>query len=180
MKPATFLDRDGTLVDDPGYLGDPGLVRLLPRVVDALRELETLGHTRIVISNQSGIARGLLTERQVHDVNQEIGRQLEAEGASIDGWYFCPHAPEERCDCRKPGIALHQLAAQEHGIDLDASWCIGDRMGDVEAANSLGSRAILVSTGEGSRHGQEATAAGIPIVNDLADAVGLIRRTLRP
>lgn len=180
MRPAAFLDRDGTLVDDPGYLGDPALVRLLPGAADALRSLQALGLARIVITNQSGIARGLLTQDQVRAVHLEIEHQLQSAGASIDAWYFCPHAPEARCDCRKPGIALHQVAAGEHDIDVAASWCIGDRISDIGAAKSLGSRAILVLTGEGSQYAQAAVTAGIPVVDDLAAAVALIATTVRP
>ena len=176
MNRAAFLDRDGTLVDDPGYLGDPALVRLLPHVTDALRQLAELGYLRIVITNQSGIARGLLHEDQVHAVHREVERQLALAGASVDAWYHCPHAPDDHCDCRKPGTALHQEAARDFDIDLAASWCIGDRMSDVLAASTLGARAILVETGDGARHAADANATAITVVPHLAAAVARIRQ----
>lgn len=171
---AAFLDRDGTLIDDPGYLGDPARVRLLPGVAAALIELERLGYLRIVITNQSGIARGLIDEQQVNAVHEEIERQLAAQGATITAWYFCPHLPELGCDCRKPGTALHRAAASRFGIDLPGSWCIGDRIGDVQAGVSLGARSILVLTGDGADHEEQARASGAEVASDLATAVGLI------
>lgn len=176
MNRAAFLDRDGTLVDDPGYLGDPALVRVLPGVADALRQLAELGFLRIVITNQSGIARGLLQEEQVRAVHREIERQLALSGASIDAWYHCPHAPDDHCDCRKPGTALHLEAADRFAIDLPESWCIGDRMSDVLAASGLGARAILVQTGDGARHASDARTAAIPVVADIGAAVARIRQ----
>ncbi len=175
MRPAAFLDRDGTLLDDPGYLGDPSQVRLLPGTVEALRLLGDLGMARIVVTNQSGIARGLITESQVEAVHREAARQLGVEGVGVEGWYFCPHAPEAGCDCRKPGTALHLRAAREHQLDLATSWCIGDRIGDVAAAEALGARAVLVKSGEGLRHAAEARGLGIPVATNLLAAAELIR-----
>ena len=175
MKRAAFLDRDGTLIDDPGYLGDPAQVELLPGVAAALRQLAELGVLRVVITNQSGIGRGMLTEAQVHAVHDEIDRQLASVGASIDAWHFCPHPPDARCDCRKPGTALHRAAAAHFGIEPEHSWCIGDRISDVTAVGDLGGRAILVRTGDGAKHAEAAIAAGIPVVSDLAAAADFIR-----
>jgi histidinol-phosphate phosphatase family protein len=176
VKPAAFLDRDGTLLDDPGYLGDPAQVRLLPGAVQALQQLERLGLARVVVTNQSGIARGLLSAEQVHAVHREVERQLASSGATVDAWYFCPHAPEAHCDCRKPGTALHHEAARDLHLDLRSSWCIGDRMTDVLAADPLGARAILVLTGDGTRHADEAREAGITVVADLGAATAEIAR----
>jgi D-glycero-D-manno-heptose 1,7-bisphosphate phosphatase len=178
VKAAAFLDRDGTLLDDPGYLGDPAKVRLLPGVIDALRRLEQMGIARVVVTNQSGIGRGLLQAEQVREVHREVDRQLAQAGASVDAWYFCPHAPDAQCDCRKPGIGMHQEAARDLGIDLTSSWCVGDRMSDVLAADGIGARAVLVLTGDGPRHADEARAAAIPVVADLGAAVSWIARAL--
>jgi D-glycero-D-manno-heptose 1,7-bisphosphate phosphatase len=178
VKPAAFLDRDGTLLDDPGYLGDPSLVRLLPGAVDALRHLQLLGLSRVVITNQSGIGRGLLREEQVRAVHEEVDRQLSLAGTGIDAWFFCPHTPDAHCDCRKPGTALHLEAARMLGLDLSTSWCIGDRMSDVLAADALGARALLVLTGDGSRHAAEARAAAIPVVANLGAAADWIARAI--
>lgn len=170
MTPAIFLDRDGTLIDDPGFLADPARVRLLPGVPEALRLLRHAGFQLVVITNQSGIGRGLLTEAQLAAVHAEIDRRLAAEGASVDGWYHCPHRPDEGCECRKPGTALHRRAAHDLGLDLPRSWCIGDRGSDVAACTALGGRAVLVRSGEGAAHVPAAAAAGLPVADDLLAA----------
>lgn len=172
--PAVFLDRDGTLIEDPGYLADPARVRLLPGVPDALRRLSEAGYTRIVVTNQSGIGRGRYTTADFLAVEAEMERQLAATGATVDAAYHCPHLPTDGCACRKPGTDLHRSAAAAHHLDPAASWCIGDREGDILAAAALGARAILVLTGEGARHVETAAAHGIPVVADLAAAVAHI------
>ncbi len=170
MTPAIFLDRDGTLIDDPGFLSEPEAVHLLPGVSAALRRLQQAGYRLVVVSNQSGIGRGLLTAAQVDAVHRELDRRLVAEGVTLDAILYCPHRPDEGCDCRKPGTALHRRAAATLDLDLARSWCIGDRAGDVDAAAPLGAGAILVLTGEGAKHREAAEAHRIPVVADLADA----------
>ncbi len=174
MTPAVFLDRDGTLIDDPGFLSDPEAVHLLPGVPAALRRLQQAGYRLVVVSNQSGIGRGLLTVAQVDAVHRELDRQLVAEGVTIDAMLYCPHRPDEGCDCRKPGTALHRRAAVSLDLDLARSWCIGDRPGDVDAAASLGAGAILVLTGEGAMHREAAEARGVAVADDLARATDLV------
>lgn len=176
MTGAAFLDRDGTLVEDPGFLSDPARVRLLPGVAEALRDLEAMGMLRIVVTNQSGIGRGHFAESDLAAVHAEIARQLAAQSASITAWYHCPHLPDAGCACRKPGTLLHETAIAEHGIDPEASWCIGDRLSDVVPAATLGARAILVESGDGPRHADDAHARGIPVVPDLRGAVAEMRR----
>lgn len=173
-RPAVFLDRDGTLIEDPGYLADPAGVVLLPGTADALRSLESLGFLRIVITNQSGIGRGFFTEEAFRAVEAEVERQMREQGASVDAVFHCPHQASDGCACRKPGTVLHRQAAARFGIDLARSWCVGDRLGDVTAAEALGSRAVLVRTGEGAANADEARAAGIPVVADLQAAVELL------
>lgn len=170
-RPAVFLDRDGTLIEDPGYLDDPAGVHLLPGVPEALRRLEAAGYARIVVTNQSGIGRGLFDEAAFHRVEAELARQLAAHGAATDRTYWCPHLPDAGCACRKPGTAHHRAAALAFGLDLGRSWCIGDRLGDVAAAAPLGAQAILVETGEGARFAASARADGILVARDLAAAV---------
>lgn len=170
-RPAVFLDRDGTLIEDPGYLADPAGVRLLPGVAEALRRLGEAGYARIVVTNQSGIGRNLYSTDDFRAVEAEMERQLATLGGGVDGVYHCPHHPDHGCACRKPGTTLHRAAAAEHDLDLQASWCIGDRAGDILAAAPLGARAILVRTGEGARHVETAALQGIPVVADLAAAV---------
>jgi D,D-heptose 1,7-bisphosphate phosphatase len=170
-RPAVFLDRDGTLIEDPGYLADPAGVHLISGVPAALCRLADLGYARIVITNQSGIGRGRYSTDDFLAVEAEMERQLARSGATIDAVYHCPHLPTDGCACRKPGTALHTAAAATHHLDLTASWCIGDREGDIAAAAALGARAILVRTGEGARHVETAALLGVPVVADLAAAV---------
>lgn len=172
--PAVFLDRDGTLIDDPGYLDDPSTVRLLAGVADGLRALEHAGYLRIVITNQSGIGRGRYDVATFHQVQHAVDTALANMGAGVDHTYFCPHLPDAGCPCRKPGTALHREAVARFDIDLAASWCIGDRLTDVTAAATLGGQAILVMTGDGARHAETARALGIGVAADLSAAVAMI------
>lgn len=176
MTPAVFLDRDGTLVHDPGFLRDPDDVRVLPGVGAALRDLAAAGYRLVVITNQSGIARGIVTPAQLTAVNAAIGQQLADHGVTIAGWYHCPHAPDAGCACRKPGTALHREAAAALDLDLARSWCVGDRTSDLAPAAALGGRAILVRTGNGKRHEATARNAGYPVADDLLAAATLILR----
>lgn len=143
LRPAVFLDRDGTLIEDVGFLGDPAGVKVLPTVVDALRLLAAHGFATIVISNQSGIARGLLVEDQVRSVNAEIVRRLGDDGLAIDGWYWCPHYADG-CDCRKPEPALLHRAVREHGLTLARGAMVGDRGSDVALGHRVGIAGIAV------------------------------------
>jgi histidinol-phosphate phosphatase family protein len=142
-RSAVFLDRDGTLIEDKGFLGDPAGVALLPTVVDALQLLAAHGYATIVISNQSGIARGLLDEAQVRSVNAEIERRLGNDGIAIDGWYWCPHY-DAGCACRKPEPGLVQRAVAEHALSLTGGAMIGDRGSDIELGQRVGIPGILV------------------------------------
>jgi len=143
VRPAVFLDRDGTLIEDRGFLGDPNGVEILPTVVDALRLLAAHRYATIVISNQSGIARGLLDDAEVRSVNAEIVRRLAGDDLAIDGWYWCPHYAQE-CACRKPEPGLVHRAVREHGLTLAGGAMIGDRGSDVELGQRLGIAGILV------------------------------------
>lgn len=176
LRPAVLLDRDGTLVDDPGYLADPALVRLLPGAADAVALLTTAGWPVVVVTNQAGIARGLITPAQYAAVEARVAELVAAAGGRIDATYHCPHHPDFTgpCDCRKPGLASYRAAAAEHALDLAASWWIGDRLADVEPARQLGGRGVLVRTGHGEDHAAEALAAGFPVVADLAAAAALV------
>jgi histidinol-phosphate phosphatase family protein len=140
---AVFLDRDGTLIEDKGFLGDPAGVVVLPTVVDALKLLASHAYATIVISNQSGIARGLLDDAKVRGVNAEVVRQLGHDGVAIDGWYWCPHY-DAGCDCRKPEPALVHRAVDEHALTLDGGAMIGDRGSDVALGHRVGIAGILV------------------------------------
>lgn len=157
MKPsaAVFLDRDGTIIEDPGYLADPSAVRLLPSVAEALGLLQKRGFLLVVVTNQSGVARGLMTEATVEQINMTLENLLRAEGVSLAGTYYCPHHPEgippyrEACNCRKPGGGLVERAGREHKLDLNSSYVIGDKLVDIELARQMGMPGILVLTGQG-------------------------------
>lgn len=153
---AVFLDRDGTLIEEVGYLDRPDRVALYPWSVDAIRLLNRAGVRVVVVTNQSGVARGFFTEDVVEEVHRHIASILAAGGARIDAYYYCPHHPDGRvaeyaraCDCRKPGRGLVDRAAAEFGIDPARSFAVGDRWLDVALARCVGARGILVRTGYG-------------------------------
>ncbi len=151
---AVFLDRDGTLNEDPGYLGDPGKVNLFPGTGKALSLLKNqLNFKLIVISNQSGVARGLLTVEDVKSVNRKINDLLAADGVAIDAFYYCPYHPDfsspEKCGCRKPSPEMVLQAAEENDIDLEKSYFVGDAVSDIECGANAGLKTVLVKTGYG-------------------------------
>jgi len=170
---AVFLDRDGTIVEDPGFLHEPEKVKLLPGAAEAIRRLNTADARVVVVTNQSGIARGRYTVDDYEAVQRRLGQLLAAHGARIDGAYFCPHYPQLSgpCDCRKPGLKLFREAAQAFDIDFSRSWWVGDRLSDVQPARLLGGQGILVVTGEGNLHQGQARALGVMVVADLTEAV---------
>ena len=173
---AVFLDRDGTIVEDPGFLGDPAALRLLPGAAPAIRRLNLAGWPVVVVSNQSGIARGLYSEADYRAVERRLAEMLATEGARLDASFFCPHHPEFTgpCPCRKPGTKLFEDARVALGIDFPDSWFVGDRPSDVAPATRLGGRGLLVLTGEGERHREQARALGVRIVPDLQTAADVI------
>ena len=177
-RPAVFLDRDGTLVDDPppGYLGDPGQVRVFEGAAGAINRLHARGFAVVVVSNQAGIARGIITWDQYNAVARRIDESLAREGARLDCTYICPHAPEidGECPCRKPRLLLYERAAADLGLDFGRSWWIGDRITDLLPAHALGGEGILVETGLGKEHHDAARREGFLVAADLAAAVPLI------
>jgi D-glycero-D-manno-heptose 1,7-bisphosphate phosphatase len=151
---AVFLDRDGTLNENPGYLGDPGKVKLLPFVGEVLSRLKNeFNYYLVVISNQSGIARGLITADQVEQVNEKINTLLKEFNVSIDKFYYCPFHPDfstrEECSCRKPSTEMVEKAVEEFDIDILKSFFIGDSVADIECGNNADIKTILVKTGYG-------------------------------
>lgn len=168
-RPAVFLDRDGTIMEDTDYCSHPKDVRIFPGVVDALQSLKSRGFKLIVITNQSGIGRGLFTLDQYRTVESEVLRQLG--DALIDATYYCPDAPGQLSSCRKPAPGMVVQAAQDHKIDLSQSFLIGDKEIDVECAHNAGVRAIRVRTG--IRNGVTGSNADW-VADDLAAAVQII------
>ena len=147
MKRAVFLDRDGTLMEDVDYCSEPSQVKLYPGVSEALRQLRQAGFLIFLVTNQSGIGRGLFTEAQYHAVQEELMRQLG--GAFIDKSYFCADTPDVISLRRKPEPGMVLEAAQEFGIDLSRSFFIGDKRSDVECGQCAGTRTVQVMTGYG-------------------------------
>jgi D-glycero-D-manno-heptose 1,7-bisphosphate phosphatase len=149
-RPAAFLDRDGTLMNDSGFIGDPSRIEVLDGVAEALRALEEAGYLRIVVTNQSGVARGYFDRPDVERVHERLTELLAARGASIDAYYYCAHLDDD-CDCRKPGTGMVRRASEEHAIDLDRSVVFGDRDSDMGLARNLGIAGVLVNEMPGYR-----------------------------
>lgn len=153
---AIFLDRDGTINDEVGYLDNADKLRIIPAAFQAVRLINSSGMRAVVITNQAGVAKGLFTEEFVREINEQIQSALLAQGALIDRFYFCPHHPTEGidpyrliCNCRKPEPGLLLQAAVDLNIDLARSYVIGDRLRDVETAHRAGAKGVLVMTGYG-------------------------------
>ena len=178
LRPAVFLDRDGTLIEEVGHLGDPDGVVLIPGVPRALRRLDGAGFALVVASNQAGVARGLFTEDDIRSVNARTADLLASAGAPpIAGWYWCPHHPEFTgpCDCRKPAAGMLKRAARDLDLHLETSWMVGDHPVDAGAARAAGARAIVVRTGHGLLPGADHDPGpGVLRADDLEAAADLI------
>jgi histidinol-phosphate phosphatase family protein len=150
-RPAIFLDKDGTLLEDVPYNVDPARIALAPGAGEGLRMLGATGSPLIVVSNQPGVALGLFPEAALEGVAKRLGELFALHGATLGGFYFCPHAPAAdgsiHCACRKPGDGLLRQAAEAHGLALEGSWMIGDILNDVEAGRRAGCRTILIANG---------------------------------
>jgi D-glycero-D-manno-heptose 1,7-bisphosphate phosphatase len=182
---AVFLDRDGTINEEVGYLDSLDKLRIIPTAYAAIKLINLNGMKAVVISNQAGVAKGFFTEEFVHTVNNSLLALLKEKGAIIDRFYYCPHHPEEgkglylqNCNCRKPAPGMLLQAARELNIDLSRSYFVGDRFLDMETAKNAGAKGILVKTGYGEDLLQDdgpdrATPAGKPdfIATDILEAV---------
>jgi D,D-heptose 1,7-bisphosphate phosphatase len=146
---AIFLDRDGTVTIDTGYPSDPDEVELLPGAADGLRTLRDRGWALVLVSNQSGVGRGMITPEQAQAVHDRLMVALRASGVELDGAYYCPHAPDDACECRKPRSGLLRRAAAELRLDLAGSVMVGDRQSDIEAGKEAGCTTVLLGPGEG-------------------------------
>ena len=157
-KPAVFLDRDGTINVEAGYIHDLANLRLMPGAAAAIKRLNELGVPAILATNQSGPARGYYPETWVHTLNNRVAELLEAEGAHLDDMFYCPHLPDGTvpeftmaCRCRKPETGMLDDAAAKHELDLAASYMIGDKSTDVEVGQRAGCRTVLLKSGFGER-----------------------------
>ncbi|MDP2688951.1 MAG: HAD family hydrolase [Deltaproteobacteria bacterium] len=171
---AVFLDRDGTINIDAGYLSKPEELALITGSADAIRRLNGFGVKVIVITNQSGVGRGYFTNGDLERVNARLVALLRLEGARIDGIYCCAHRPDEECPCRKPKNGLAVKAAQEHGIDLGKSFVVGDKASDIGLAWGSGARGVLVMTGDGPEELKKMSRAPDHTAPSLAEAVDWI------
>ncbi len=179
---AVFIDRDGTLTEEVGYVNHPRRLRLLPRSADAVRRLNRAGVPVVVVTNQAGVARGYFSEDVLRAVNRELEAQLKAAGAHLDGLYVCPHHPTEgtppwraECECRKPKPGMLLRAADDLGLDLARSVMVGDKASDLEVAPRAGMQSVLVLTGYGVGEWEyrRSTFTVEPdhVADDLLDAV---------
>jgi D-glycero-D-manno-heptose 1,7-bisphosphate phosphatase len=155
-RPAVFIDRDGTISEEVGYINHPSRFRLFPFSAEAIKILNDNGWLAIVITNQAGVARGYFSEDLVVSIHEQLKHELQNASAQLDGIYFCAHHPSvgeppyrSDCDCRKPKTGLIDCATRDFQIDLAASWMIGDRYGDIELARNAGLRAAFVLSGYG-------------------------------
>lgn len=179
MKRAVFLDRDGTINIEKEYLYQATDFEFIPGAAEAIRLLNQSGFMVVVVTNQSGVARGYYTEEDVENLHRHIDRELERCGAHVDTWLYCPHHPTGRgsyalpCNCRKPLPGMLQDAAARHDIDLENSAMIGDKLADIEAGMAAGCRTILVRTGYGAGE-EQYVGAETTVCDDLLSAVRLL------
>jgi D-glycero-D-manno-heptose 1,7-bisphosphate phosphatase len=185
-RPAVFLDRDGTLIEERGFIDRLDMVTMYPWTGDALRLLKRAGFAAVVVTNQSAIARGMIDETFLHEVHLTIDAHITAAGGAIDRYYYCPHLPNasvekyrQTCRCRKPGPGLIEQACRDLDLDPARSVTIGDRWRDIGAGFAAGTRTVLVRSGHGA-HEVKVPSDGVRadvILNNLMEAVGWILRT---
>jgi len=181
MFPAVFLDRDGVLIENRAdYVRDWSQVTILPKTITALANFRNTEYKIVLVTNQSGIGRGLISLKTAQEINDQLVNAIEGNGGRIDGVYMCPHTPEDQCDCRKPRSGLLLQAARELSLDLGSSWMVGDAWSDLlagQAANLKG--VILVKTGRGTDQllqPKPEFLKGFVVVDDLSDALDSISK----
>ena len=166
-----FLDRDGVICRDVNYCSRVEDFVMLPGVSQAIKLLNVNGYKAIVITNQSGIARGYFTHQVLTDIHKKMTDELTSDGVKLDGIFYCPHHPGDGCDCRKPKTALFEQAIEEFGIDTSLSFMVGDAQSDIDAGKAIGCRTILVSH---EYEENESVIGADYTVGSLLKAVGLI------
>lgn len=181
MNKAIFIDKDGTLIHDIPYNVDPALLCFNSGAVEALATLSRMGYMLIVVSNQSGVARGFFRPEDLHALQSALKKRMQAAGVKLDAFLFCPHHPDGSvapynidCDCRKPNPGLILQAAERHDIDLTRSWMIGDILNDVEAGNRAGCKTILLNNGNESEWITSALRKPTAIVSSFEEVVQVI------
>ncbi len=185
LSPAVFLDRDGTMLEDVGYLDRLERLAFFPYTIDSIRLLNRGGFKVVVVTSQAGVANGMVTEAFLKDAHEFIGRRVAEAGGRIDGFYYCPHlptavVPEYRtdCECRKPKPGMITTAARDLSIDLARSVTVGDRWRDIEMGQAAGTRGVLVETGYGKTEAprRPSRIEPVPVVANLIEAAGWILR----
>lgn len=168
---AVFLDRDGTINEDSGYIDSPEKLVIIDGVYSAIKKLNSKGFKVVVITNQSGVARGYFSKGAVDAVNKMLEELLKKQGAHLDGMYYCPHHPDDDCECRKPKTGMLKRAKEDLRIDFEKSYVVGDKVSDVEIACKIGGKGILVLTGAGKDEKEKLIHQPAYIADDLKDAV---------
>jgi D-glycero-D-manno-heptose 1,7-bisphosphate phosphatase len=175
-RPAVFLDRDGVLIVEKDFLNSTEDIEFYPETIESLRSIKSQ-YLKIVISNQSGVARGYFSSKDVEKLNSHLSELLADNGISIDAWYFCPHGPDDGCSCRKPAPGMILEAADKLDIDLSKSWIIGDKSSDIEAGMTSGVKTILVKSGyAGAEPGSRDIKPDFTAA-DIREAVDYINRS---
>lgn len=186
VERVVLLDRDGTLVIDRDYLADPAGLEFLPGAAEALRRLHQRGYRLVIISNQSGVGRGLFSLERLHEIDARLSQMVREAGAELAGIYSCPHRPDENCACRKPKVELVRQAAQELQFDPAAAVMIGDRDSDIELGRRIGATTIRLAPEAASRRtlsssaSSASSAAADHIASDLLEAVRIIEQLPPP
>ena len=175
-KRYVLLDRDGTVIVDKHYLSDPDGVELLPGAAEGLKRMQDMGFGLAVLSNQSGVGRGYFDEASVRSCNRRLEELLAVHGVDIDGFFYCPHGPEEDCVCRKPAPGLMEQAARTLGFDPRESVMIGDKAADMGLGRATGATTILVLTGKGEKHRPKCVDDTDFVADDLMVAAGVIAK----
>ena len=171
---AVFLDRDGTICKDVHYMRSPEQFELLPGVIEGIKLMNELGVKVIVATNQSGVARGYFTERDLEKIHKQMIEELSKRGAKINAIYYCPHHPNDNCDCRKPKIGMLKQAARDFGLNLNKCFIVGDKKLDVETGQNAGCTSVLIPGPE-----TESRVGADHIVADLREAAKLIAKEIR-
>jgi D-glycero-D-manno-heptose 1,7-bisphosphate phosphatase len=173
-----LVDRDGTISEEIGYVLHPAELRLIPGAAEGLRRLRELGLGIVVVTNQSPVGRGLITERRLQDIHDRMRDLLGDAGASVDAIEVCPHTPEDGCECRKPAPGMARRAAETFGFELDQAFVLGDHARDMELGRAVGATTILVLTGHGRQEREEARPFTDHVAADLLEASGIVASLL--
>lgn len=173
-RPFVILDRDGVVIVDKHYLSDPMDVELLPGVTRSLACIRELGMGAVIVTNQSGIGRGFFDEEQLRAVHARLLELLQADGVNVDGIYYCPHAPDDGCVCRKPETGLVLQAAEVHGFLPAACYVVGDRRSDIDLGRAVGATTFLTTQGYGHQFVDDPETRPDFVVSGLPEAVAII------